>query len=48
MEEGRSGFKILTCTPAGNRPLGRPRLKWEDNIITGKMDLKLIGINTSN
>ena len=36
MEEGRSAFKILTGTPAGKRPLGRPRRSWEDNI---KMDL---------
>ena len=35
MEEGRSAFKILTGTPAGNRPLRRPR--WEDNI---RMDIK--------
>jgi hypothetical protein len=32
MEEGRSAFKILTGTPNGKRPLGRPRRKWEDNI----------------
>ena len=25
MEEGRSTFKILTGTPVGKRPLGRPR-----------------------
>ena len=25
MEEGRSAFKILTDTPTGRRPLGRPR-----------------------
>ena len=40
MEEGRSAFKILTGTPAGKRPLGRPRRRWEDNI---RMDLKEIG-----
>ena len=45
MEEGRSTFKILTGTPAGKRPLGRPRRRWEDNI---RMDLKEIGINTRN
>ena len=28
---------ILTGTPTGKRPLGRPRLRWEDNI---RMDLK--------
>ena len=45
MEEGRSAFKILTGKPAGKRPLGRPRGRWEDNI---RMDLKEIGINTKN
>ena len=37
MEGGRSAFKILTGTPAGKRPLVRPRRGWEDNI---RMDLK--------
>ena len=43
MEEDRSAFKILTSTPTGKRPLGRPRRRWEDNI---RMDLKELGINT--
>ena len=43
MEEGRSVFKILTGTPTRNRPLGRRKHRWEDNI---RMDLKEIGINT--
>ena len=42
MEEGRSAFKILTSKPTGKRPLGMPRLRWEDNI---RMDLEGIGIN---
>ena len=37
MEEDSSAFKILTGTPTGKRPLGRPRRRWEDNI---RMDLK--------
>ena len=41
----RFPFKILTGTPTGNIPLGRSRPRWEDNI---RMDLKEIGINTSN
>ena len=45
MEEVRSAFKMLTGTPSGKRPLGRPRRRWEDNI---RMDLKEIGINTRN
>ena len=45
MEEGRSAFKVLTGTPAGKRPLGRPRSRWENNI---RMDFKEIRINTKN
>ena len=29
--------RVLVGKPEGKRPLGRPRLKWEDNI---KMDLQ--------
>ena len=45
MEEGRSAFKILTGEPTENRPLGRPRRRWEDNI---RMDLEEMGINSIN
>jgi hypothetical protein len=31
--------------PTGNRPLGRPRRRWEDNII---MNIQEIGINAGN
>ena len=44
MEEGRSAFRILTDKPTGNRPLGRPRRRW-DNI---RMDLEEIGMNAGN
>ena len=40
---GRNSFKILTGTPTGRRPLGRPGRRREDNI---RMNLKVIGINT--
>ena len=43
MKEDRSAFKILIGKLTGNRPLGRPRRRWEDNI---RMDLKEIGIST--
>ena len=33
------------AAPTGKIPLGRSRPRWEDNI---RMDLKEIGINTSN
>ena len=45
MEEYRSAFKILTGKPTGNRPLGRPRHRWEDTV---RLDLKEIGISTKN
>ena len=45
MVESRSAFKILTGKPIGNRPLGKPRRRWEDNI---RMDLEEIGINAGN
>ena len=45
MDECRNAFKILTGTPEGKIPLGRPRHRWEDTI---RMDLKEIGINTRN
>ena len=45
MEEDRSAFKIVTGTPTGKRPLGRPRRRWEDNIRT---DLKEISIDKRN
>ena len=40
MEEGRGLHKVLVGKPAGKRPLGRPRRRWEDNI---KMDLQEVG-----
>ena len=45
MEAGRSALKMLTGKPTGERPLGRPRSRWEDNI---RMDPKEIGIITRN
>ena len=42
MEEGRSA---LTGKPTGERPLGRTRHRWEDNVT---MDLREIGINVRN
>ena len=45
MEEVRRPFNILTGTPTGKRPLGRPRRRWENNI---RMDLKEESINTTN
>jgi hypothetical protein len=40
MGEKRNVYRLLVGKPEGKRPLGRPRLKWIDNI---KMDLLEIG-----
>jgi hypothetical protein len=38
--EKRNASKVLVGRPERNRPLQRPRRRWEDNI---KMDLREIG-----
>jgi hypothetical protein len=40
MGEDRGVHRVLVGKPEGERPLGRPRRRWEDNI---KMDLQEIG-----
>jgi hypothetical protein len=40
MGEKRNACRILVRKPEGNRPLGRPRRRWVDNI---KMDLGKVG-----
>jgi len=40
MGEGRGVHRVLVRKPEGNKPLGRPRRRWEDNI---KMDLQEVG-----
>ena len=38
--ERRGVYRVLVGKPEGKRPLGRPRLTWEENI---KMDLQVVG-----
>jgi hypothetical protein len=38
--EERNVCRVLMGKPEGKRPLGRPRLRWEDGI---RMDLRQIG-----
>jgi hypothetical protein len=40
MGERRGVYRVLVGQPDGQRPLGRPRRRWEDNI---KMDLQEVG-----
>ena len=41
MGDGRVVHRVLVGKPPGKRPLGRPRLKWENN---NKMDLQEVGV----
>jgi len=38
--ERRDVYRVLVEKPKRNRPLGKPRRRWEDNI---KMDLQEVG-----
>jgi hypothetical protein len=38
-------YRVLVRRPEGERPLGRPRRRWEDNI---KLNLREIGIDAAN
>jgi hypothetical protein len=45
MKEGKGVYRVLVGKPEGERPLGRPRHRWGDNI---KMDLREIKIHCMN
>jgi hypothetical protein len=45
MGEGRGVYRVLVGRPEDNRPLGRPRSRWEDNI---NLDLREIRIDGEN
>ena len=45
MEVGRSAIVILKGKPAGKRPLGKRRRRWEDNI---RMELEDTGTKAGN
>jgi hypothetical protein len=40
MGEERNLYRVLVGKPEGERPLGRPRWKWEEGV---KMDVREIG-----
>jgi len=40
MGKERGVYRVLVGKPEGNRPLGRPRRRWVDNI---RMDLQEVG-----
>jgi hypothetical protein len=40
IRERKGVYRVLVGKPEGNRPFGRPRRRWEDNI---KIDLQEVG-----
>ena len=43
MEDSRIARGVMMGRPVGRRPLGRPRMRWEDNV---KRDLAQLGVET--
>jgi hypothetical protein len=44
LEEGRGVYRVLVGKPEGNRPLGRPRCRWEDNTKMGLQEVVCGGL----
>jgi hypothetical protein len=47
MGERRGVYRVLVGKPEGKRPLGRPMLRWEDNINVLAPELFFFNFNTS-
>ena len=43
--EGRGVYRVLVGKPEGKRPLGRPRRRWEDNIMTDPQEVGCGGMD---
>jgi hypothetical protein len=41
MGEKRNVYRLFVGKPEGKRPLGRPRLRWIDNIMMGHSEIGL-------
>jgi hypothetical protein len=44
MREGRGVYRGLVRKPKGNKPLGRPKRRWEDNIKTDTQEVGYEGM----
>jgi len=45
MGEMRGLYRVMVGKPEGKRPLGRPRLRWEDNIKIGLQEVGCGGMD---
>ena len=44
MGEGKGAYIVLVEKPEGRRPLGRPRRRWEDNILMDVQEVRCGGM----
>jgi len=47
MEERRGIYRVLVAKPEGKRPIGRPRCRWEDNIMKDLREVD-VGVRTGS
>jgi hypothetical protein len=45
MGEKRNAYRLLVGKPEGRRPLGRPRLRWVDNIRMNLVEMELSDVD---
>jgi len=45
MGERKDVYRVLVGKPEGKRPLGRPRRKWEDNIMLDLQEVECGGMD---
>jgi hypothetical protein len=45
MGKKRNAYKILVGKPEGERPLGRPRCRWDDNIRMDNREIGWMGVD---
>jgi len=48
MGERRGVYRVLVGKTEVRRPLGRPRLRWEDNIKMDLQELRCVGLWTES
>ena len=48
MGEGRGMYRALVGKPEGKRPLGRPRRRWDDNIMMNLQEVECGGVDWIN
>jgi hypothetical protein len=46
--EKRNAYRVLVGTSEGKRPLGRPRRRWEDDILMGLREIGWGGMDWIN